>query len=175
MKAQTRTAVVQRTHQAHWELEANKKQATTGYHPLNANHQQSREDGMLLQRIRLSHPTHEQLNKGQECAHCQRQNRLPLMYHHLSCAPPHPQQPALDQGNGVNAGRGCEIYSSATYTCLRVLDSVYRAGVRVLLLERPVLDFAVLLPCTYKRFTMHAHHLLVECQSFIDLRNRSLY
>ncbi|MPC86041.1 hypothetical protein E2C01_080853 [Portunus trituberculatus] len=47
-----------------------------------------REDGVLLQRIWVGHPTWEQLSEGfvrQKLAHCGGHNRLPLAHYLLSC------------------------------------------------------------------------------------------
>ena len=93
VKARARRTAPQRIHQRHRELEASKRQAAwyaaaTDYHPLDAAQQQSREDSVLLQRVRLGYCTREQLSEdceGQECAHCARHSRLPLVHYLLSC------------------------------------------------------------------------------------------
>ena len=93
MKARARRAAAQHIHQRHRELEASKRQAAlyaaaTDYLPLDAARQQPRENGVLLQRARLGYCIREQLGEdfeGQECAHCERHSRLPLVHYLLSC------------------------------------------------------------------------------------------
>ncbi|XP_050715642.1 uncharacterized protein LOC126998207 [Eriocheir sinensis] len=92
-KAEARHAASWQAHQSHRELEGWKKQAAwysiaTGYHPLDDAQQHPRADGVLLQRVRLGYSTREQLQdgfQGQECAHCGRHSRLPLVHYLLSC------------------------------------------------------------------------------------------
>ena len=62
--------------------------AATDYLPLHASHQQHRADGTLLQRVRLGFCTREELQDdflGQECDHCGRRTRRPLVHYLLSC------------------------------------------------------------------------------------------
>ncbi|XP_050724058.1 uncharacterized protein LOC127002289 [Eriocheir sinensis] len=92
-KAEARHAASWEAHQSHRELEGWKKQAAwysiaTGYHPLDDAQQHPRADGVLLQRVRLGYSTREQLQdgfQGQECAHCGRHSRRPLVHYLLSC------------------------------------------------------------------------------------------
>ncbi|XP_050709221.1 uncharacterized protein LOC126994012 [Eriocheir sinensis] len=92
-KAEARHVASWQAHQSHRELEGWKKQAAwysiaTGYHPLDDAQQHPRADGVLLQRVRLGYSTREQLQdgfQGQECAHCGRHSRRPLVHYLLSC------------------------------------------------------------------------------------------
>ncbi|KAG0710355.1 hypothetical protein GWK47_022986 [Chionoecetes opilio] len=68
----------------------------TAYHPLDATQQQPRAEGALLQRVRLGYCTREELQEdfeGQECDHCGKYTRRPLVHYLLSypaTAPPRP-------------------------------------------------------------------------------------
>ncbi|MPC62979.1 hypothetical protein E2C01_057071 [Portunus trituberculatus] len=93
------------TRQTHRRLEPRKRQvawyaAATDYQPLDASLQQPRADGVLLQRIRLGFCTKEELYdgfEGQECEHCGRQSRRPLLHYLLSCPVTAPTHPACSQ------------------------------------------------------------------------------
>ena len=68
---------------------------------------------MLLQRVRLGYCTREQLSEdfeGQECAHCGRHSRLPLVHYLLSCPAtarlrPVPAAAAQPAGGGLLSSR----------------------------------------------------------------------
>ena len=93
VKARASRAARHRTHQAHRELETTKRQAAwfaaaTDYCSLDAAQHRPRGDAVLLQRVRLGYSTREQLGRdfeGQECAHCGRRSRRPLVHYLLSC------------------------------------------------------------------------------------------
>ncbi|KAG0710428.1 hypothetical protein GWK47_022828 [Chionoecetes opilio] len=117
LKAQARRAAAHHTHQTHRELEPRKRQAAwyaaaTDYHPLDATQQQPRADGALLQRVRLGYCTREELQEdfeGQECVHCGKHTRRPLVHYLLSCpatAPlrPGPAPAAQPAGGGLLSG-----------------------------------------------------------------------
>ncbi|KAG0718062.1 hypothetical protein GWK47_053215 [Chionoecetes opilio] len=61
--------------------------SATDYHPLDATQQQPRADDALLQRVRLGYCTREELQEdfeGQECDHCGKHTRRPLVHYLLS-------------------------------------------------------------------------------------------
>ncbi|XP_045132191.1 uncharacterized protein LOC123516654 [Portunus trituberculatus] len=109
VKARARRAAIETTRQTHRQLEPRKRQAAwyataTDYQPLDASLQRPRADGVLLQCVRLGFCTKEELYdgfEGQECEHCGRQSRRPLLHYLLSCPataalrppPPLPIQP----------------------------------------------------------------------------------
>ena len=92
VKERVRRAGTKQARRIHQQLEGRKKQAAwyaaaTAYQSLAASQQQPRADGALLQRVRLGCRTSEELYdgfQGQECGHCGRLDRQPLLYL-LSC------------------------------------------------------------------------------------------
>ena len=141
MKARARRAAAHHTHAAHRELEASKKQAAwyaaaTDYLPLDSAQQQPREDGVLLQRVRLGFCTREQLSEdfvGQECAHCGRHSRHPLVHYLLSCPAtarlrPAPVAAAQPAGGGLLSGREMKAALLVRHTPRAVLLEVLRAA-----------------------------------------------
>lgn len=111
VKTRARRAAIQATRHTHQQLEARKRQAAwyaaaTDYQPLDASQQQPRADGVLLQRVRLGFCAREELYdgfQGQECYHCGRNSRHPLLHYLLSCpatAALRTQSPALAQPAG---------------------------------------------------------------------------
>ena len=80
-------------HRMHQQLMGRKKQAAwytaaTAYQPLAASQQQPWADGVVLQRVMLGYLTREELYdgfQGQECGHCGRHDRQPLVHYLLSC------------------------------------------------------------------------------------------
>ncbi|KAG0716376.1 putative RNA-directed DNA polymerase from transposon BS [Chionoecetes opilio] len=141
LKAQARRAAAHRAHQTHRELETRKRQAAwyaaaTDYHPLDATQQQPRADGALLQRVRLGYCTREELQEdfeGQECDHCEKHTRRPLVHYLLSCpatAPlrPGPAPAAQPAGGGLLSGREGRVALMVRHTPRDVMLRVLRAA-----------------------------------------------
>ena len=143
IKARVRRAAGQLTHETHRELEASKRQAAwyaaaTAYYPLDSAQQQSRADGVLLQRLRLGYCTREQLRpdfEGQECVHCGRFTRRPLVHYLLSCPAtarlrPAPAAAAATQptGGGLLSSREMQAALLVRHTPQPLLLEVLRAA-----------------------------------------------
>ena len=124
-KAQARRTAALHTHEHHQELEAAKRQAAwyaaaTAYHSLEASHQRSRADGVLLQRVRLGFCSREELEEDfteRECEHCGSHTRRPLVHYILSCLAtarlrPLPTPTAHPVENGLL--RRCEARAALT-------------------------------------------------------------
>ncbi|KAG0712078.1 hypothetical protein GWK47_019233 [Chionoecetes opilio] len=141
LKAQARRAAAHRAHKTHRELETRKRQvawyaAATDYHPLDATQQQPRADGALLQCVRLGYCTREELQEdfeGQECDHCEKHTRRPLVHYLLSCpatAPlrPGPAPAAQPAGGGRLSGREGRAALMVRHTPRDVMLRVLRAS-----------------------------------------------
>lgn len=93
VKLQARHLAACLTREEHRELEGTKHQAAwyaaaTEYAPLDPAFQQSRADGVMLQRLRLGYCTREELYdgyEGRECEHCGSRQWRPLLHYLLYC------------------------------------------------------------------------------------------
>ncbi|XP_076067736.1 uncharacterized protein LOC143040527 [Oratosquilla oratoria] len=141
VKARARHAAAHRAHQTHRQLEGTKRQAawytaTTNYHTLSAFHQQPRADGVLLQRVRLGYCTREELYdgfQGQQCDHCGRHSRHPLLHYLLSCPAtealrPAPQTPAHPAEGSLLSSRATRAALLVRHTPMDVMLGVLRAA-----------------------------------------------
>ena len=141
LKAQVRRAATHKAHEIHRELESRKRQAAwyaaaTAYLPLEATHQQPRADGALLQRVRLGYSTREQLRddfQRQECDHCGRRTRRPLVHYLLSCPAterlrPPPAAVAQPAGGGLLSRRETMAALVVRHTPTDVMLEVMRAA-----------------------------------------------
>ncbi|XP_063887725.1 uncharacterized protein LOC135115154 [Scylla paramamosain] len=138
VRARARLAATKRARHTHRQLETRKRQAAwyasaTGYQSLDASQQQPRADGVLLQRVRLGYCTREQLYddfRWQECDHCGRHSRHPLVHYLLSCPAtaalrPTPPPPAHPVGGDLLSSREARaaliVHHTPTDLMLRVL------------------------------------------------------
>lgn len=141
VKARARRDAAHHAHQTHRQLEARKRQAAwyaaaTDYQPRDASQHQPRADGVLLQRVRLGFCTRQELQddfQGQECDHCGRLSRHPLVHYLLSCpatAPLRPVPPAAAQaaGDGLLSSREARAALTVRHTPTDVLLQVLRAA-----------------------------------------------
>ncbi len=143
VKARARRAAARHAHLTHRQLAGRKRQAAwyaaaTDYQPLSASQQQPRADGVLLQRVRLGYCTREELYddfQGQECDHCGRHSRHPLVHYLLSCPataalrpeppPPPAAQPA---GGGLLSSRQARAALLVRHTPTDLMLRVLRAA-----------------------------------------------
>ncbi|XP_076043547.1 uncharacterized protein LOC143026662 [Oratosquilla oratoria] len=141
VKARARRAAAHRAHQTHRQLEGAKRlaawyAATTDYQTLSAFHQQPRADGVLLQRVRLGYCTREELYdgfQGQQCDHCGRHSRHPLLHYLLSCPAtealrPAPQTPAHPAEGSLLSSRATRAALLVRHTPMDVMLGVLRAA-----------------------------------------------
>ncbi|MPC60427.1 hypothetical protein E2C01_054472 [Portunus trituberculatus] len=127
--------------QTHRQLEPRKRQVAwyataTAYQPLDASLQFPRAYSVLLHCIRLGFCTKEELYddfEGQECEHCGRQSRYPLLHYLLSCPataalrppPPLPIQPAA---GGLLSRREARVAHLICHTPTEAMLQVLRAA-----------------------------------------------
>ncbi|XP_063854131.1 uncharacterized protein LOC135096523 [Scylla paramamosain] len=141
VRAQARLAATKRARHTHRQLETRKRQAAwyasaTGYQSLDASQQQPRADGVLLQRVRLGYCTREQLYddfRGQECDHCGRHSRHPLVHYLLSCPAtaalrPTPPPPAHPVGGDLLSSREARAALIVRHTPTDLMLRVLRAA-----------------------------------------------
>ena len=110
--------------------------AANAYQALAASQQQPRADGVLLQRVRLGYSTREKLYdgfSGQECGHCGRHDRQPLLLHYLLSCPatavlrPARSPSAQPDNGGLVTRRETSAALLVRYTSVDVMLQVLRA------------------------------------------------